>query len=39
MIQRRKMLQDWANAIDRLCAGKPLVETGDNVIQLSAKAA
>jgi integrase len=31
MIERRRMLQDWANAIDRLCAGKPLV---DNVVQL-----
>jgi integrase len=40
MIERRRMLQDWADATDRLCAGQPLVVTADNVVQLgSAKAA
>jgi integrase len=43
MGQRRKMLQDWADAIDRICAGLPLVvepetEKKDNVIPLHAAA-
>jgi integrase len=37
MIERTRMLQAWADAIDRLCAGKPLVEAG-KVIQLHAAA-
>lgn len=39
MTERRKMLQDWADAIDRLCAGKPLRAADDNVIQLQTKVA
>lgn len=38
MVQRRKMLEDWADAIDRICAGQPLVPSEDNVIQLHAPA-
>lgn len=37
MIERRKMLQSWADAIDRICSGLPLVE-GGNVVQLHAAA-
>lgn len=39
MIQRRKMLQDWADAIDRICAGLPLRSEDENVFQLKPKAA
>jgi integrase len=37
MEERRRMLQDWADAIDRLCAGKPLRD--GNVVPLIARAA
>lgn len=36
LVERRRMLQDWADAIDRLCAGKPLVV--DNIVPLHAAA-
>lgn len=37
LIERRRMLQSWADGIDRLCAGLPLVD-GGNVVQLHAAA-
>jgi integrase len=38
MPARRKLLQEWAEAIDRLCNGEPLIRAPDNVVPIHAAA-
>jgi integrase len=39
MRERRTMLQEWGDALDRICAGQPLNVEADNVLQLKPRAA